>query len=263
MDPLFTLEAPARIHVSLINESGLFGRIDGGIGFSINDPKWVIDVYRSQGKAFKEFENPSTETEVLIDQALAKLGQRFTTALSVKLKARFSLESHIGLGSKTSLLLAVGKIVCELEGVRFDPVEMASLLGRGGTSGVGVHLADKGGIVWDAGRKYPSSKSEFGPSSLSLDSPPKLLLRQYASWLQVIHFRVAEVGIFGQRESDIFRENCPVPSDETAAIIGITASLILPSLVERDEVALQHALSSIQNLGMKKVEWDNQDPVTK
>ncbi|WP_170266933.1 beta-ribofuranosylaminobenzene 5'-phosphate synthase family protein [Brevifollis gellanilyticus] len=259
MAPLFTIEAPARIHISLINESGVFGRVDGGIGFAVTEPKWVIDIHLSDSKDDK----PVTEVEVLIDQAMAKLGQRFPRALSLKLNVRHFLASHIGLGAKTSLLLAAARAVCEVEGLAFDAIEMAGYLGRGGTSGVGVHLSDGGGIVWDIGRKYPHDKSAFGPSSLSLAPPPPLLLRRHAEWLHVVHFRVAEIGIFGKAEVDIFKKHCPVSSEETCSLIGITASQIFPALIEHDEEALQQSLSSIQDLGLKKIEWDHQHDVTK
>jgi predicted sugar kinase len=34
----------ARIHCALLNTSGLFGRVDGGIGFSVEEPHWEIEV---------------------------------------------------------------------------------------------------------------------------------------------------------------------------------------------------------------------------
>lgn len=35
---------PSRIHITLINLSGLNNRIDSGIGFSVSSPSWDIEL---------------------------------------------------------------------------------------------------------------------------------------------------------------------------------------------------------------------------
>ena len=38
------VRSPARIHCALLNESGIFNRVDGGIGFALCDPYWEFEV---------------------------------------------------------------------------------------------------------------------------------------------------------------------------------------------------------------------------
>src|SRR5262245_47610418 len=43
-DAILRITARARIHCGLLNTSGLYTRVDGGIGFSVEDPLWEIEV---------------------------------------------------------------------------------------------------------------------------------------------------------------------------------------------------------------------------
>jgi beta-RFAP synthase len=45
------------------------------------------------------------------------------------------------------------------------PIEnLALLTGRGGTSGIGVHVFDLGGFIVDGGHRWPEDKCELGPT---------------------------------------------------------------------------------------------------
>ena len=38
------IRTPARIHITLLDLNGSYGRIDGGIGFSIQNPQFILEI---------------------------------------------------------------------------------------------------------------------------------------------------------------------------------------------------------------------------
>ena len=59
--------------------------------------------------------------------------------------------SHSGLGSGTQLSLAVGKLLADFNSQKMDASQIASIVGRGGTSGIGVASFENGGFIMDGG----------------------------------------------------------------------------------------------------------------
>ena len=52
------IETPSRLHVTLIDLNGKYGRIDGGVGITIREPKLILEAengYESNEIIFKEF----------------------------------------------------------------------------------------------------------------------------------------------------------------------------------------------------------------
>lgn len=255
-----SVSLPSRIHCGLINESGMYGRVDGGIGFALTNPRWELLV------GFKaEASLDATADEQVID-ALNAVRAGFADILmgrEIFVRAQGRITPHIGLGSKTALLMGLGRAVCALTGTNLADHDISTRVGRGGTSGIGISTSLYGGVVWDAGHKFPSEKRAFGPSSAKLASPARALCRFDLDWLQVVHFRFRATGIHGTEEIDLFSRNCPVNADESVQMLQAVAWGILPAIAEKDDIALHSALFKMQSLGFKRVEWDAQDEVTK
>lgn len=252
--------SPSRIHGGLLNESGICGFVDRGFGFSLTEPHWELCI--SIGPEKYSGIKLSPEHKDSIKQTLKVLWDHFGE-LQLSIEIRNQVLAHIGLGSKTSLLLALGRAFCELKGLQISHLDIARLVGRGGTSGIGVYSTLMGGYISDAGHKYPEEKSCFGPSSMKLSNPPRLLSYSPINWAKVIHFRFTDIGIHGEIERRIFRESCPIPKNETEACLIIFNNYIESAIRERDKNKLQKGISDVQKIGFKKVEWENQDEVTK
>jgi beta-ribofuranosylaminobenzene 5'-phosphate synthase len=175
-----------------------------------------------------------------------------------------SIPEHVGLGSKTATLMALGQAISRHFSLELDYLEIARIVRRGGTSGVGVHASQFGGIVVDRGHRYPDEKSGFLPSSASGAPPPALLQRSSAPEnCVVLHFRLASMGLSGSSEKAFFQKNCPIPSRETTEILKIVDDILLPSIRERSIDRLNYALDSMQYLGLKAREWDIQSYATR
>jgi len=248
----------ARIHCALLNTSGLFGRVDGGIGFSVEDPRWEIEV--GCGLSLEGTRLPA-ELLTAVHNAVSKL-QSIWNIPPLGLRVKNAIGPHTGLGSKTALLLAVGRAASILSGRRMPAVSLAQMLGRGGTSGIGVHCFRRGGLVWDAGHAFAEKRS-FAPSSASVTPPPSAIVQLPVKWLSVVHFRFSRSGPHGENERRAFAECCPTSDSGTVKALVAVSSLILPALVEKRENVLQQGLKKLQCTGFKKVEWDHQDFVTK
>ena len=254
------VQSPSRIHCGLLNETGLFGFIDAGFGFSLDAPCWNLEI--NVGSTGHRGIPLCTEHQEAVDQALNLLCDRFGH-LDMSIIIHSQIPAHIGLGSKTSLLLAVGQSFCELVGLHLDHVELARIMGRGGTSGIGVYSTMEGGYIHDAGHRYPEEKNCFGPSSMQLSTPPRLLFRSHVEWAYVTHFRFADIGINGEREKQLFSAYCPIPENETKTLLRLTDEYVDQAIQSRDENRLQHGISKLQDLGFKKIEWDHQEAITK
>jgi len=66
----------------------------------------------------------------------------------------------------------------------------------------------------------------------------------------------------GSKEKRLFKDVCPVDRDQTHCIMLLLAAQLIPSIVDQDEQGIQIAIKKIQQLGLKRVEWEKQDKET-
>lgn len=254
------VSAPARVHFGLINETGLYGRIDGGLGAALCRPRWEYVLrntrrFEIQGDIDSELVRPAM-------RVIETCARQFDIG-PVGVTIRSGVPIHVGLGSKTSLLMSLAKAMYFASGQTASERELARLVGRGGTSGVGVHLSRAGGIVIDIGRAFPSAKGGFSPSSSSpAVSAPFVLARLELHQYNLIHLRFSHCGPSGDAEREIFDRTCPVPPCETLEAIARVHCQIVPGIIEHDDGAVQAGLAGLQDLGLKKAEWRAQSRVT-
>jgi beta-ribofuranosylaminobenzene 5'-phosphate synthase len=258
--PTLKVSAPSRLHFGLMNESGLLGRIDGGVGAAIASPAWQYTLRPARAWTVAGCSSAELRRDC---RAMCK---RLSAGLGIPpmaVEISRSVPPHAGFGSKTSLLGSLALALYRIADGSPERDDIIAAARRGGTSGVGIHTVQTGGCVVDLGRSYPAGKSVFVPSSLAQAAAPSLLAGFPAPDLKVVHFRFAETGPSGQAELDVFRQACPVPGSETSAMIVNFVCRVLPGLVEQDEVALNTGIAAIQHLGLKRAEWEAQSAETK
>lgn len=228
--------SPSRIHTGLLDESGYSGRIDGGFGFALAAPRVEFEV------------TVADRSRLCSAAAMLDSGRtRFSS----------SIPKHVGLGSHTAAAMATGTGGALLRRQEVDFLRIASERRRGGTSGVGVHIAANGGAVLDAGHLYPGEKSQFGPSSSVLAGPPALVDRWTfpRSW-RVIHFRLTdERGLSGSEEASFFSDHCPIPRSESRIINSLVSSCLVPAMNAQALDLLHAFLDALQQVGLKVREW--------
>ncbi|RPJ53991.1 MAG: DUF98 domain-containing protein [Methanobacteriota archaeon] len=257
------VDAPSRLHVALIDMSGSLGRVDGGIGITIDEPRTVIEVRRSN--------------RLEVRGCGEEMAERVRTAAKATLHhlglpegAEIILHSmtgqHKGLGSGTSVALSVASALCRLNGQSLTTAELALVTGRGGTSGIGTAAFETGGFILDGGHSFGGNcaKREFKPSSASVGVlPPRVSARHpfpYDWQILLVTPRSLE-GASRNQEVDIFKEHCPVPLSEVREICHEIVVRMLPGLMEHDLDLFGAAVNRIQHLGFKRIEIERQSMI--
>ncbi|MHC1586585.1 MAG: beta-ribofuranosylaminobenzene 5'-phosphate synthase family protein, partial [Candidatus Hecatellaceae archaeon] len=176
---------------------------------------------------------------------------------SLKIKVSGGIPRHVGLGSGTQLALGVAKALAEALNLKLPVRTLARLMGRGGTSGIGVAAFEAGGIIVDGGHSFGPGrqKQDFLPSHYAEAPPPPVLARFYPpeDWRWVVVVPPMR-GAHGLREAEFFREQCPIPASEVAKASRIVLMKLMPALAEADVEAAGEALNMLQEVGFKRLE---------
>jgi len=263
------IETPSRLHITLIDLNGSIGRIDGGVGLTIGKPKLILEAKPQDKDIDINFKESQSLSEELMNDYRVKIEntvKKITDFLKIDSGFKFNVEkvypAHSGLGSGTQLSLATAKLVLKLNDHDMSAFQMAKLVGRGGTSGIGVIAFDYGGFIIDGGHKA-NEKPDFLPSSASMASPAPLISRYDfpQDWDVVLAIPNVSAGASGQKEVNIFQEHCPIPLNEVQKLSHILLMKMMPSVVEKDLDSFGSAVNEIQDIGFKKIEVEFQDPI--
>ncbi|HUH78349.1 MAG TPA: beta-ribofuranosylaminobenzene 5'-phosphate synthase [Methanoregula sp.] len=256
------VETPSRIHIGLIDMNGSSGRVDGGIGIALNDPGVLIEAGRAPQV---EVSGGDPAVQDRVRETAAGILAAIRAGGGVSVVVRSSYPSHAGLGSGSQIALATARAICELYGRDLPVRELARLAGRGGTSGIGTAAFESGGFIIDGGHRFGpgGEKSDFRPSSASRGvSPPPVIVRHDfpADWKILVAIPDLPKGACGERETDIFRLNCPVPAEEVRCCCHEVLMRMLPGIAGHDIGLFGSSINAIQGLGFKKVELGLQPP---
>ena len=261
------IETPSRLHLALIDLNGTIGRIDGGAGLTIEKPRLILEAkLEDEGidVSFKETQNLSenlmNDYRKRIEHSAKKMQKFLKIDSGFKFEVKETYSAHSGLGSGTQLSLAVGKIILKLHDQDMDAPEIARIVGRGGTSGIGVRAFDHGGFIIDGGHKI-DEKPDFLPSSASKAAPAPLIARYDfpQDWKVILAIPNVPAGASGPKEVNIFQKYCPIKLEEVHRLSHILLMKMMPAVVEKDISSFGSAVNEIQDLGFKKIELELQD----
>lgn len=244
---MLRLRTPSRIHITLIDLNGTIGRVDGGVGLALDEPKIEILAKENEEIVLKG-EIINRERFEISAKKMKKYCRR-----GVEITVISDYDSHVGLGSGTQISLAVGKAFSELYGLGLSTRDIAEIMGRGGTSGIGVSAFDFGGLIVDGGHSI-KEKDSFLPSSASKAKPAPIIARlDFPDWDIVLAIPELK-GVFGDAEVNLFQKSCPVPLEDVREICHLILMKMLPAVAEKDLDSFGEAVKKIQELGFKKVE---------
>jgi beta-ribofuranosylaminobenzene 5'-phosphate synthase len=253
------IETPSRLHLTLTDLSGSSGRVDGGVGITLDEPSILLEAERSSDLVV-EGENAKRALEA------ARAVREYFGLGGARLMIRRGYKPHIGLGGGTQLGIAAGMSLCKLYYQPATVREIARIVRRGGTSGIGTASFEKGGLIIDGGHTFGpgKEKQDFRPSSVAggIRPPPVIARHDFPhEWKILLAIPDIPRGAHGQREIDIFREYCPVPLTDVHELCYQILVRMVPSLVEEDLDEFGSAINRVQELGFKKVEVMLQHPV--
>lgn len=136
--------------------------------------------------------------------------------------------SHAGLGTGTQLALAAAVGMLELAGVARPPIErIAACVGRGKRSSVGLHGFQHGGLIVEAGKFAPTTKSapiEIGPLVARAELP--------SDWRFVLLTPRGKEGLSGDAERLAFQTLPAVLRDVTDRLCGEVLLRLVPAARE-------------------------------
>lgn len=260
------IKTPSRLHMTLIDLNGSYGRSDGGIGLTINKPNFTLHCETAEKGITIDFDEQITEEEIK-KEAIKKI-----TKSTEKIISHFNLEEnfhfivkdayppHSGLGSGTQMSLAAAKLICEINEIKISSIDIGAILGRGGSSGIGMGAFDQGGFIVDGGHDLKDKEGSVLPSSINPAKPPQLIGRYDfpEEWEVVVGICNADTTVTGMKEDDIFEKYCPVPKNDVEQLSHIIFMNLIPFLLEKNIEAVGDSINNIQKLGFKNVEINRQ-----
>jgi beta-ribofuranosylaminobenzene 5'-phosphate synthase len=224
-----TVNVPARLHLGFLDLNGGLGRRFGGIGLAISDLATTVTVRHASRN---EAAGPDAERALRHSEVMRKhLG--LDDALEVVVDA--TVPPHAGLGSGTSIALAVAAAVRTLHGMPFDIEGDAVRLGRGARSGLGIGLFRDGGLVVDGGR---------GPATGVAPVISRLLFP--AAWRVLLLLDSTRQGAHGHDEIEAFAALPEFPEDVAAHLCRLVVMKALPALAEHDLANFGAAIAELQ-----------------
>jgi beta-ribofuranosylaminobenzene 5'-phosphate synthase len=225
------VDAPARLHMGMLDASGEGARRFGGLGVAVTRPAAVVEASPSDELTV---DGPDGQrARAVAERCLAALGD----GRGARVRVLEAVPPHAGLGSGTKLALAVTAALTALHGQSPDPAAMARMAGRGARSAVGLWTFALGGFVVEGGRRRGA------------EGPAPLLTRHAMpdEWRCVLAIPAAEPGLSGGAEEAAFADLRPDPG-RSAQIAHIVLTALLPALAERDLPEFGAALTRLQRL---------------
>ncbi|MBN1133595.1 MAG: beta-ribofuranosylaminobenzene 5'-phosphate synthase [Methanosarcinaceae archaeon] len=242
--------SPSRLHLTLIDLNAEIGRVDGGVGITLDLPHVGLLAEKSN-----EIEiigtSPLADRMRLAAKAVLPEGQ------GIRIQIIEDMPAHVGLGSGTQSAVSAAAAVNELFGLGLSVKELAIAVGRGGTSGIGVAAFEKGGFIVDGGHKF-SDKGAFSPSAASRADPAPVLFRHdFPDWDIILALPDTQ-GAHDVKEVDIFKKECPIPLREVQHVAHIILMQMMPAVLENDIESFGCAVNRLLTVGFKKLEVELQ-----
>jgi len=239
--------------------NGNLGRLDGGVGFSINKPSLRFTIRKAKKLALHDHKKFSDELRTAVISRLTELAEKYSLG-GADILIEDSIPEHRGFGSKTATLLSLGKLYGAMHDKNLSFEELALLFGRGGTSGIGVNIIDKGGFLVDGGHSA-KHKDQFAPSSATVPQTlPPLLARHHMPEFVVLVVVPPLGKVFGEAERQFFADVCPIPEKDVLIISRIILMQLMPAIIENDLLSFAKAINTIQSLTWKRCEIDIYGP---
>jgi len=247
-----------RIHINLLDMSSDGYRMNGGVGFFINEPYLIVKIEPSSTLTIEDLRSLRQHHDFPQEALLRWLKQHI---LKYNLKAGFNISiqgkapSHTGFGVSTAIRMACVEGIYLLQNKQVSEKQVINQSCRGGTSGVGVHGYFTGGLVFDLG--HEQNKEELLPSrNREHNSHLPLLLKAVPmpNW---------EVGILiphhiptktNKEEKAFFNKTCPILKEQVYESVYHSLFGILSSVETKDKFSFCKAIRAIQTQRWKQAE---------
>lgn len=265
MPATIRIRTNSRLHFGLIDLNGEIGRVEGGVGLVIENPRVVLRARRSDAVTLNDAADIANSGRRKFDSMAAEFRERYGTG-GIEVSIEETIPDHSGFGSGTQLAMAFGQAFNLLYELKLTAYEISRIAQRGGTSGIGCAAFEMGGLLVDGGHRFGGShgKSGFAPSSASTGFAAAPILFHSAlpkSWSVVVAIPAQGRQTHGDEERELFRTLCPMPADEVAQAARLVLLKIMPAALEGDLEAFGEGLEAKQQLGLKRAQFERQNEV--
>ncbi|HTI17713.1 MAG TPA: beta-ribofuranosylaminobenzene 5'-phosphate synthase family protein [Trinickia sp.] len=240
-----TVETPARLHLGFIDPNGSLGRAFGSVGLSIegHGTRLTARLTATTKGAPRVVGAVTAAQRERIAQHISQLQAALQEPRSVDVEIHAAPRSHTGLGSGTQLALALGTAFASVTGHDASTAELASILGRGARSGIGIHGFDHGGLIVDGGRNAAQPSGTTMPTK----RPPLLTRLPFPeAWRILLIDDTSREGLHGDEERRGLASLTPFPATLAAHLSHLVLMRILPAVAESDFDVFADALSTLQ-----------------
>lgn len=230
----------------------------GGLGFALTGPSTQVDWRGERGLALEGY---SREEEAAVLAALTRLEERTGSRLSGRYQKVRGPEAHIGLGSKTSVVLATLALAGNACGVPVSDSDLWITSGRGGASSIGFSgFVGRQGLLVDPGRAN-SERMPLLPSSIARPPLQPVMAESVAIPRHWRIFLMLPQGkrVSGRAELALFRANTPMAADDVRFVIHAKERFIAAARTG-DLERVADACTQLGAHGFKRLEIDNQAP---
>lgn len=229
--------AAGRLHLGFLDPSGTLGRRFGSIGLVVDGFQTEITIACAERDEWHA-ETPAALAQ--LDRAAAhvqRLRERSGRTAPLALRLRSVLPAHAGLGSGTQLALAVGRAFARWQGLDITTPTLATWLGRGQRSGIGIAGFDQGGLLVDGGP---------GPGGL----PAPLLARipVPAAWRIVVVLDERLQGLSGAREAKAIAALPALRLAQAAELCHQVLMRVLPGVASDEFAPFAAGVNRVQEL---------------
>ena len=245
-----------RLHISLISMHADGYRVNGGIGFALEEPKGILKCEVSKTFEFNDTRNlPLSYSEL---EQIHRTVEETKSSLSLTNNISVSLEggmlTHFGMGSGTAIRLGCLEALLILNKKVYQTNDLISYSQRGGTSGIGIHTYFSGGFVFDIGIK--NQGKEFLPSSRAQNPLPPLVLQRIdmPHWSVGLCLPKTLKKKTQEEEIQFFRKTCPISPQESYKVLYDSLFGTYASLRENDFESFVKSIREIQACAWKDKE---------
>ncbi|HEY6511509.1 MAG TPA: beta-ribofuranosylaminobenzene 5'-phosphate synthase family protein [Burkholderiaceae bacterium] len=229
--------APGRLHLGFLDPSGTLGRRFGSVGLAIDGFETEVVVGGASEDAVIA-DTPAARAELeRVVACVQRMRERSGRRDRFTLRLQRALPAHAGFGSGTQLALAVGRAFALWHGLNIPTATLASWLGRGQRSGVGIAAFDHGGLLVDGG---PGADSALAPLLAHVALP--------SAWRIVVVMDEHARGLSGPAERAAIGSLPPLPQAQAADICHQVLMRVLPAAAEAQFDAFAAGLNRVQRV---------------
>jgi beta-ribofuranosylaminobenzene 5'-phosphate synthase len=226
------VEAPARLHLGLLDLRGDLGRRFGAIGMAVREPSLLLEARHADGLRVEG------EAADRVREHATRFLEFHGIHAGVELRVHRAIPARAGLGSGSQSALATARALAALFERPSAPEQLAAAVGRGRRSAIATSAFGQGGFLLE-GARTPAG-----------DATAPLLLRKPMpeGWRCVLAIPHVPQGMSGSVEEGDFRHPPPPSATTAGRIARLVLTQLLPSLVERDLQGFGRAVTEVQQL---------------